>query len=106
MKTSNDDRFFENLDLLNTLMGAHPWQEVRAKKDHIDEFGDKIAAGDSYYRREYGVAYHEVVKVSRRSMEIMLYAVLRGNRLLRDIARNLKEKQEKELAGAMKDLNL
>jgi hypothetical protein len=75
MLTTED--FAEALKRLNALSGpAWHWQRTEAITDHIDEFGDQIKKGDAYYKRSHGGAFDATLKMSRGSMDKLLYAVI------------------------------
>lgn len=57
------------------------WQLRRANKDHTDEIGDTIRAGDYYYYRVSGRAVIDKQKLSKRSLDLVARIVFEGNSL-------------------------
>ena len=85
---------YDEVTLLNTLVSyAHDdWREVRANKDHVDMFGDKVENGEWYWKRKSGAGFHCVDKLSDRSMDTFLHLVLKGTDV-KNVARVAAEKQ-------------
>lgn len=67
------------VDALNYLYPGNGWELRRARKDHSDLFGDQIEDRELYFQQQIGQGWHEVVRLSRRSMDRFLYA-LHGHR--------------------------
>lgn len=75
----NEDGFWEDFNRFNALFEGYRWQTTDARKDHEDEFGGRIQAGETYFSRDMGPAWTDKAKVSRRSMETLLRCVLWSN---------------------------
>jgi hypothetical protein len=69
------ERLNAYVDALNYLYPAGGWESSRAAKDHLDLFGDKIEDRDFYFKLKVGQAFHDVIKISRRSMDCLLFAL-------------------------------
>ena len=71
------EEFWRHLEVLNALMDPHfQWAQTQAAKDHVDDFGEDIRSGELYYRRPTVGSFNTHSKLSRRSMERLLYAVV------------------------------
>jgi hypothetical protein len=94
------DEFDDMLDKLNALNpSAFPWQRTKARKEHKDLFEERIRDGEVYFKRQVGAAWGDDIKLSRLSMERMLYALFSLNPDLERLAEEviearLKERQE------------
>lgn len=104
-----EQEFRERLAMLNALTDVDfQWQWRTARKNHIDEFGDAVRAGEQYFRRDCVGAYHDVIKMSRASMEKLLEAMFRGNQfgalICAKLAANLKAQHDAELRKAVNAL--
>ena len=88
----SEEDFEKYLGRLNALTSEYtPWQHTKARKEHEDEFGDIIKEGEIYFKRSYGGGYDAVLKLSRRSMEILIDCVFNDNFFLESIADKIKE---------------
>jgi hypothetical protein len=97
----SEEDFKKYLGRLNALTSEYtPWQDTKARKEHQDEFGDIIKEGDIYYKRSYGPSYSDVLKLSRRSIEIVIYCLFNGNFSLENIADKIKEARWERLKNA------
>ena len=79
------------LDTFNALFPGQPWKHTSARKEHVDLFGEVIKNGESYYRRHVGAGWGDVVRLSRLSMERLIYVFFHTNPLLREIAKEFYE---------------
>ena len=101
MQIFSDNELRELVEKLNALYSDfYQWRFTTARKKHQDEFGDEIAEGEVYFKREYGSAWDEVLKLSRGSMEKMLYCVFNGNFRLEKICEELVKEKRKRLIEA------
>lgn len=83
---------------LNALLGLYyEFRYTDARKQHTDELGDVIKRGDVYFKRRRGVAYDDVIKLSRASMDAVLFALFDGSEILRGLGASLLERQKKEI---------
>jgi len=89
---------FKKLDALSDQM--RPWQETKARKEHVDLFGEMIRPGQYYFKRSTGHGFHDVVKLSQASLDRFLYALFAGNAQLQYIAGYLQEKRLNEMREA------
>jgi hypothetical protein len=104
---SNADDFQRDLDRVNALGDRYRgWQRRRARKDHDDALGAQIQSGEYYFTREYGVAYHEVLKLSERSMELFLTLLFLGNQHAGALADHIQSERCADMADAVKGLKL
>lgn len=96
-QTYSDDELQRYVELLNTLY--HPWygwRLVSARKDHHDLFGDQISERELYYKRRYHPAWDAVVKVSRRSMDALIYCLFGTNLELERLTKDLERERWEE----------
>lgn len=69
-----------SFELLNALVPPPcGWQARCAQRRHEDLFGDVVQAGQTYYTRQAGPGYSEVLKLSQASMDRLLVALFFGN---------------------------
>lgn len=65
--------------LIRKLNACYPdyfqWAQKKAQKKHIDMFGQQINDGDHYYRAKTDNNYSNDLKLTKSSMERMLYAI-------------------------------
>ena len=87
-----DDRFDEFLGYLEALTDPHnKWKIRRANKEHEDLFGIYIKPHERYFFRRIGQGWHSYVKVSSKSMGIMLDALFSGDHHFQTIASQIKK---------------
>src|SRR5437588_2526362 len=93
----SDKQLDELVEQLNALFPRHSaWEHTRAAKAHEDHFGARISPGDMYFKRQAGAGYHEVVKLSRLSMDRLIFALRCGNPVYSDVAEHLQALREKD----------
>lgn len=98
----SDKEFNLYLDRLNSLLKYDfEWQYTQARKDHKDMFDVEIKEGENYFKRPYGASYDAVLKLSRLSMERLLYAVFAGNCNLEYLSDKLIRKQAEDIRKAL-----
>jgi hypothetical protein len=91
------EEFDDMLDKLNALNpSAFPWQRTKARKEHEDLFGETIRDGEIYIKRQVGAGWGDDIKLSRLSMERMLYALFPANPSLEGLAEEVIEARLKE----------
>lgn len=88
------EEFSSLLRLLNAYDPYFPWVPTEARKEHRDPFGEQIAEGEVYFCKTVGVGWGDYVKLSRLSMQRLIYLTLGTTRGLREIATTLLEAQE------------
>src|SRR4051812_16418026 len=93
------DEFQSSLELLNVVTGPE-FRATQAQIEHTDEFADLILPGETYYRRDAPNSFMPQVKLSRRSMERVLNAVVSCNLRLISMAEPLVAEQKRELQRA------
>jgi len=98
MNIFDDEQFSKLFAMLNALYfdssDFFVWRAVVARKEHEDEFGITVRSGEKYYKQEYGSAFDEVNKLSRQSMEHLLFLLFNGNfQLQKWCEAMLKEKE-------------
>ena len=103
-------RYFESeaefklyVDRLNALIShdySH-WQSTEARKKHVDMHGVQIQEGEIYFKRQYGTAYDDVLKLSRLSMERLLFALFVSNYNLESFADKMIDQQRKALLDGL-----
>ena len=83
MNIYNDEQFSRLFSMLNALYfdssDFFVWRAVVARKEHEDEFGVVVKNGETYYKRQYGNAFDGVDKLSRQSMERLIFLLFNGN---------------------------
>lgn len=80
-----EKEFSTYLKQLNAIMVDSPFQGTKANKNHDDHNGLEIRSGEIYYRRQHGPRNSDCVRLSKRSMESLLFALFWGNFQLQDI---------------------
>lgn len=95
----NDKKFDEMLEILNALtLKTESWHTTRARKEHIDLWGEVIHPGDTYYRHQWDISWHESLELSRLSMDRFLFVLFAGNPDLKELATLLHKKREERRA--------
>jgi len=101
----NDKKFDEMLEILNALtLKTESWHTTRARKEHIDLWGEVIHPGDTYYRHQWDFSWHESLELSRLSMDRFLFVLFAGNPDLKELATLLHKKREERRAGVLSGL--
>jgi len=96
----NENQFAEKIELLNTLLNPYmQWQSVVARKDHKDLFGVTIKQYEVYFKRIHGQAYGDVIKISRESMDKIVYVLLDGDFRLQELSKTMRKIRMKEFAS-------
>jgi len=94
---NSDEDFWRDLDRLNALDNPYlPWRAVEARKSHIDEFGDTVAEREIHYVKDAGRAFTPAFRLSRSSMEKVLYVAVHLNPTIQELADKLIQKAEDE----------
>ena len=97
----NEDRFRELFDAFNAFSPRYQrWRYTTARKDHIDLFEEPIKDGEVYFKCQNGPAWGDVIKISRLSMERLLYVVMANNPHLEAFGKYCQEERVKELRQA------
>lgn len=96
-----DNEFWTELRLLNGFFDPCPWQDTRAAKDQIDEFGRPVSAGETYFTRQLGLGSSEKLKMSRASMEATLDIFFLANPAASELGHLLIEGQGERMRAAM-----
>jgi hypothetical protein len=96
-----DNDFWVDFRAFNGFFDPSRWQETRAAKDHVDEFGQVIAERDVYFTRTLVLGSNERQKVSRASMEVMLKVFFLENPAGRELGEGLIEERQKHMARAV-----
>jgi hypothetical protein len=98
----SDGEFEKALGRLNALTGGlFRWGETEARKQHKDLFGDVIRLRDIYFKRQYGAAYDSIVRLSRSSMDKVLFAVLTCSEQLTQLGDRLLEQEHEQMREVM-----
>lgn len=100
----SDKEFSDYLRLLNAFFDPWRWQETKANKDHDDEFGDKVIAGDFYYKRDCGQGWDERLKLSKRSMDTFILLIFHNNPLSNQMGNELLEHRFDKLRKATESM--
>jgi hypothetical protein len=97
-----EDKFDIYLKYLNHFTNIYfQWQPTNAIKEHIDEYGVKINIGDIYYKREHLKSHSDVLKLSKDSMDKLLYIMIEGNNQFQSYGQYLENKQLKDIQDAL-----
>ena len=98
----DDTELFEHLKRINSLLGAKDeFKQTTAKKKQTDIFGIKISYGETYYKRNISQAYGIDIKLSRATIERLLYAFFENNIRLKKLADKLYENEIQELLNKL-----
>ncbi|QVN19583.1 hypothetical protein [Burkholderia pyrrocinia] len=93
----SDEDFWRDLDRLNALDNPYlPWRAVEARKSHIDAFGDTVAVREIHFVKDAGRAFTPAFRLSRSSMEKVLYVAVHLNPTIQGLADKLIQKSEDE----------
>ena len=102
-----EDDFELSIARINALGNPYlKWQLTQARKNHTDEFGEIIKAGDDYYKKSSGPSYSDVVKLSRKSMNIFAFLYFLDTPGLRNLADEVIKKRVDEHRKAVDGLKL
>lgn len=94
--------FWEAFERLNALSRPYrEWETPTARKTHEDLFGIIVESGETYFKKQYGAAWGSDVKLSRKSMEKLFYAVVGTSPQMEQIADTLIENRRKRLLEAL-----
>lgn len=94
-----EEEFRTAFGLFHELTPSIPWKATTAAKDHLDDFGDYVKYGEVHYTRSYPPAFHNMERLSRRSMEAVLCTLFRNNLEIKSLAEHLrKARLERERA--------
>lgn len=99
MNIYSDEELSKRVNWLNALYFSdwYLWRLTRANKEHNDEFDNKVNEGEYYYKRENGPAFDDIQKLSRASMEKMIYVIFDGNPALEKFCEQIVEEKEQKL---------
>lgn len=94
------------IELLNAISSDYfTWEPHRARKSHIDEFGDEIKPGDTYYSRALTPAFEQSTKISSHSMHIVLKVVFEQNQMGISLAKHFIKKANDRLMNTFAEMN-
>jgi len=97
----SEEDFGKDLRRFNALISKFPsWKPTKARKKHTDKFGKKIEEGEVYFKRSYGLG-DDVLKLSRESMEQVLFVIFFRNSGLSDLADELIKERMEELTAKL-----
>jgi hypothetical protein len=98
----HQDEFNKRVDLLNALNTEYSqWQYTTARKNHQDIFGDLIKESETYFKRSNGPAFDNVIKISQRSMDRLIYVLFSYNPRLDEVANYLAQERMNNLREAL-----
>lgn len=90
------------VEQLNSIRPRHlGWKRHFAKRDYIDFFGNKINAGEHFFRCDFGSDRPDYAKLTPDSMERLLFLAFATNRLLLDFANAVAKDRAEEDAAAL-----
>jgi hypothetical protein len=103
----DDDALYEMVSRLNTLFPeSAPWRPIKARREHNDLFGNVIGDGDVYYGRQVGAGWDDAIRLSRVSMDTLLYALFTRNPGLREAADEVVRLRVKRMSDVYRRLGL
>ena len=111
MSNYTDDEFETRFELFAAICGNDyfPWRTMKARKEHVDEFGKMISQDEIYFRKEVGGVYERALKMSKASMDSLLFILFADNRHLLEIAireaQNKEERKRKAMDEAVRIIN-
>lgn len=89
------DELAQMIDRLNGLYGlGNEWRATTARKEHKDLYGQPIAPGEIYYKRQIGEAWDAQIKLSQLSLARLVYAIFEGNPGLIEITDRARGRRE------------
>ncbi len=98
MQIYDDKQLHELVEKLNAIGSSfNEWRWTKARKQHDDEFNDIIEADQFYFKKQYGCGYDEVLKLSRASMEMLLFCLFNGNFAFERMCERWVEENKKRL---------
>ncbi|MEJ2214824.1 MAG: hypothetical protein P8Y20_12405 [Gammaproteobacteria bacterium] len=98
----DDTELFEYLKSINSLLGSKDeFKQTTAKKEQTDILGIKISYGETFYKRNINQAYVTDIKLSRVTMERLLYAFFENNHRIKKLADKLYENEIQELLNKL-----
>jgi hypothetical protein len=95
------EKFWDALRQFNVLYGGFlfEWKPTTARKEHEDLFNVRVEPGDTYFRKDVaGLSYDSALKLSRPSMEKLLYAVIGVNPSLGTDLQELLDQKMKDMS--------
>lgn len=103
---NEEDKLWKDVRRLNALLGSYSaFVETTARKEHEDEFGNKINEGELYFKRQVGEGYHQVVKISKNSMNQIIEIIFGRSQHLVDLADKILEADMEKLRNAMEKMS-
>lgn len=97
----SEEDFWADFGTFNGFFDPSRWQETRAAKVHVDEFGQAVAEGDFYFTRTLGLGSRERLKISRASMEVILEVFFLENPEGRALGERLIENRQQRMRAAL-----
>lgn len=98
----SNKEFWAAFQRFNALNGeGWRWETPTARTCHTDEFGVKIEAGETYFRKNYSSAYDAVTKISRSSMEKLIFIVVESSPVANQLASLLAKREQEALLEAL-----
>jgi hypothetical protein len=93
----SDEELAKMVRKLNALTSRwSPWQRTQARKEHEDLFEETIQPNEVYFKRRVGSAWGDDIKLSRLSMERLLFVLFDANPSLEKLAEQIgKERLER-----------
>jgi hypothetical protein len=101
---ATEEEFWTEFRMFNGFFGNSKWQDTKAAKAHIDEFGCTVSEGDVYFTRDSGQGYTKL-KMSRTSMEQMLIVFFQDNQLAKQVSETLIEARHEAMATRMEGID-
>jgi hypothetical protein len=101
-----EKEFFEMLLKFNALYpDFQGWNYTNARKEHVDEFGSSIEVGDEYFKLSSGTGWGNEIKLSKKSMDIVLFITLGHNRFFKIISEKIINQRLEHMKSCMERLN-
>ena len=99
----SNEEFRQAINRLNALGSEYlGWKFTIARKNHKDEFGIDIKSGEEYLKQSCSTDY---LKLSKQSMENLLYCIFTFNQGLEELLDGIVKKRENELIESLNNLD-
>ena len=103
----SEKELHEMVDRINAFASEYsPWQFTKARKEHLDLFGEVIKPGEHYFKHGRGPAFDDVIKLSALSMERLCFALFESAIFLKPIADQILKQRQKKMFQAMSKLSI
>jgi hypothetical protein len=96
---ASEDAFWKAFERYNALNGSgFRWETPTAAKEHVDLFGVVIKDNELYFRKQNSGNAYAAQKLSRSSMEKVLYLTVETVPLLESLSKRALAREQQEFA--------